>query len=246
MSSSDGIQFDRAEFETGAAPTACAECHSPLAGYYYDVNGQTVCERCRYAIENRFTSGSRLGRFVRATGFGLIAAAIGFGIYYGIVRLTGYEFGLIAIVVGFMVGIAVRIGSNGRGGWVYQGLAIVLTYLAIVSMYIPPIIQGIREMRQKEEAGVVQVSDTTRAGADDNDPTSAAVMKLPRAVRWIIGSALIVGLACAAPFLMGFQNVIGWVIIAIGLYQAWSLNRRGQLVITGPHTIQAAPAPAGA
>ena len=40
---------------------------------------------------------------------------------------------LIAIVVGLFVGRAVRWGSGGRGGRLYQGLAVVLTYLAIVS-----------------------------------------------------------------------------------------------------------------
>ena len=43
--------------------------------------------------------------------------------------------------------------------------------------------------------------------------------------------------ACAAPFLSGFQNVIGIVIIAIGVYEAWKLNKRVPLVISGPHAI---------
>ncbi len=41
----------------------------------------------------------------------------------GIAALTGYEFGLIAVLVGLAVGIAVRKGSSGRGGWRYQVLA---------------------------------------------------------------------------------------------------------------------------
>lgn len=257
MSSSDGIQFDTAEFAADAPQSACGECATALAGYYYDVNGRTLCERCRYAVEARFNGGSRLGRFARATGLGSLAAAIGFGIYYGISALTGYEFGLIAIVVGFMVGVAVRIGSNGRGGWAYQTLAMMLTYLAIVSTYIPPLIQGIREARTQEEAQVLQAAETTPAAAQTAGATPATpatpadatrdrFMQLPRAVRWAIGIALIVGIACAAPFLVGFQNIVGIVIIGIGLYEAWKINRRTELTITGPHIIKASAAPAGA
>jgi len=44
--------------------------------------------------------------------FGAVAAALGAGIYFGISALTGYEFGLVAIVVGLMVGWAVRRGAE--------------------------------------------------------------------------------------------------------------------------------------
>ena len=49
-------------------------------------------------------------------------------------------------------------------------------------------------------------------------------------------------LACAAPFLAGVQNVIGIVIIGIGLYEAWKLNRRVPFEITGPHPVATAAA----
>ena len=48
---------------------------------------------------------------------------------------------MVAIAVGFMVGTAVRKGSGGRGGWAYQTLAIALTYLAIVSTYVPLVVK---------------------------------------------------------------------------------------------------------
>lgn len=246
MSETTDLQFDHAEFENPPAPSVCAECQKPLAGFYYDANGQTVCEACRYAIETRFNSGSRTGRFLKATAFGLVAAAVGFGIYYGIARLTGYEFGLIAIVVGFMVGIAVRIGSNGRGGWVYQALAILLTYLAIVSTYIPPIVAGLKEAAE-QEARIEQANDTSQPSqaaavtAPAPQPNAAPPSTLPAPAQAAIAIAILLAIACLAPFLAGFQNIIGIIIIGIGLYEAWKLNRRAELVITGPHTI-AAPA----
>jgi hypothetical protein len=44
-------------------------------------------------------------------------------------------------------------------------------------------------------------------------------------------------LAFVAPFLGGFQNIIGIVIIGIGVYEAWKLNKRQIVVITGPHAV---------
>lgn len=244
MSEAPDVQFERAEFDDASAQTACAECNAPLAGFYYDVNGQTVCERCRYAIESRFNSGSGAGRFARAVGLGLLAAAIGSALYYGIGALTGYEFGLIAIVVGLMVGAAVRRGSNGRGGWAYQTLAMALTYLAIVSTYIPPIVRGIAEWEPPEavveEASAAQpvsqeiVPDEEVVGDDAGESISG-----PVAVA--IAVVFIFAIACAAPFLAGVQNIMGIVIIGIGLYEAWKMNRRATLTISGPHVLAAAP-----
>ena len=62
-------------------------------------------------------------------------------LYFAVAALTGREFLLVALAVGFMVGTAVRKGSGGRGGWAYQTLAMALTYLAIVSTYVPLVVK---------------------------------------------------------------------------------------------------------
>ena len=62
----------------------------------------------------------------------------------------------------------------------------------------------------------------------------------------------IAGLIFAAyrlPFLRGFENVLGMLIIGFGVYQAWQLNRGVALEITGPHPLApgaSATPPAGA
>ena len=43
-------------------------------------------------------------------------------------------------------------------------------------------------------------------------------------------------LAAAVPF-MGGVGILGLIIIAIGLYEAWKLNRRPRLAVTGPHAL---------
>jgi hypothetical protein len=243
MSQGEGLQFEKAEFENAPAQAQCAQCHRDLIGSYYEAEGQTICEACKYTLESRMTEGSGAGRFVRATGAGLVAAALGATLYYAITAISGYEFGLIAIVVGFGVGSAVRWGSNGRGGKHYQALAMALTYLAIVATYIPPIIQGFREVAAETAAVEPTVAEdgvpsAVPAAAAAPTETADTVEGEPTgAVPTVIAFAVIVAIACAAPFLAGFENIIGIVIIGIGLYEAWKLNRRTTVTITGPHAI---------
>ena len=48
------------------------------------------------------------------------------------------------------------------------------------------------------------------------------------------------GLVFAAyrlPFLQGFENILGMLIIGFGVYQAWQMNRGIDLAITGPHPL---------
>jgi hypothetical protein len=227
-------QFDGAEFENLPAEALCAECRMPLSGYYYEANGATVCERCKFNIEARFNAGSSGSRVLRALGAGLGAAFVGSLVYFLVSAVTGYEFGLIAIAVGWGVGMAVRWGSNGRGGKGYQALAVALTYLAIVSTYIPPIVQEILKPEAVEEGA-------GNASAASADVSTAAEPDEPATARdLVLGVVFLIGLAAAAPFLAGVENIIGLVIIGIGLWEAWKLNRFQELKVTGPHRIASA------
>ncbi|MBI1784261.1 hypothetical protein HYR69_03880 [Candidatus Sumerlaeota bacterium] len=145
------LQFDRPEYGAeGNAHGNCAICARPLLDYYFTLNDKVFCPACRQRAESMQTQGSGLDRFVRAVVFGIGAAAPGAIIHYLILEFTGYELALITILIGYMVGTAVRKGSNGRGGWVYQTLAVFLTYMAIVTTYIPTIIKGVAEGVQKD------------------------------------------------------------------------------------------------
>jgi len=193
-------------------------------------------------VEAAGQEGSGVGRFVRATGAGLGAALGGFLLYFTISTLTGYEFGLIAIVVGVAVGKAVAWGARGRGGWRYQTLAMALTYLAIVATYIPPLVQGIRESRREVTASQTSAGSTTPVAAASAAQTTEEPAEPPTFGRMLFALAVLLLVACAAPFLVGLQNIMGIVIIGIGVYEAWKFNRRVPLVITGPHAIVTAPA----
>src|SRR5687767_14750677 len=97
------LQFDKAEVAEEQALN-CAVCKTPITGEYYQANGQTICPRCRDQVAKMGVGGSGAARLVKAIAAGLVAGFIGFLLYYVILKLTGYEFGLIAIVVGWLVG----------------------------------------------------------------------------------------------------------------------------------------------
>ena len=234
------MQLDRADFGAEPTPATCAACTSQLEHEYYEVNGEMVCGGCRGQMTAASDHCSRLSRIVRACGAGFAAALGGAVLYWAILAMTGYEFGLIAILVGYGVGKAVNWGSRGKGGWRYQTIAMALTYFAMVGAYVPILISQMRSAPPAEQGAAAQSGAQAAAGTtaqpsimDDAEPTLAA---------GLTALAMLVLLICALPFLQGIQNIIGILILGFGLYEAWKLNRRVELVISGPHAIAPVPA----
>jgi hypothetical protein len=241
----DKLQFDRAEPSPGAAgqtgTVSCSSCRSLLPDTYFVVNGHIVCEQCRRSAEANWNRGGAAGRFTTALGLGILAT-IGCSIlWYVVLKATGYQLGILAVAVGFVVGSAVRKGSNGRGGWRYQTLAIFLTYTAIVSSYVPFIIEGMRE-HSAQVTTTATPSENTKLTGDSTADLSKAHKISP--LGFAVGIALLLGILYAAPFLAGLENVIGILIISFALYEAWKLNRRTELNVSGPHRVSTAGASA--
>jgi len=249
------LQFDRVELdetpEARKAP-ACAFCRTPLQASYFDINGQIACDSCRSKIEQQFQKGPGAAGFLKAAGAGLGAAIAGCAIYYAVRALTGYEIGLISILVGFMVGKAVRWGSRGRGGWVYQTLAMFLTYMAIVSTYIPLLIKEIGDQVESKKSavvapGVTSPGSATAPGVGPSKTSAPGAKKATEDTSEMTFGTVAVGLvgifvlAAAVPFLAGFEHILGLVIIAFGLWEAWKLNKRPVIAILGPLDLGAAP-----
>lgn len=250
-----GMQFDQAELGgEGERGFECGFCQAPLVASYFELNGQPSCEACRYKVEAELAVRPGMSGFLRAAMAGVGAAVVGAGIYYAVLALSGYEVGLVAIVVGVLVGRAVRWGSKGRGGRAYQALAVGLTYLAIVSTYIPMIIQ---EIGKEEPAGVEQAAatgDPAPKAVPAAGPGEAAVPAGGPAVEemgvggFFLGLGALVFLAAALPFLAGIENIMGIIIIGVGVYEAWRVNKRLVLSVAGPFEIGrlAAPQPEAA
>lgn len=209
---SESLQFDRAEFSADTpARVVCTACSKEVVQSYYELAGSIICSHCRENRE-RALDGWGLGRFLRAAAVGLAAGVAGAAVWYGVRVVTNYELGLLAIAVGFAVGKAVSWGSSGKGGWLYQLLALVLTYTSIVMNYVPDIVQAMME------------------GVPGPVPVSAYL------------AAFI--FSFTVPFLGGAENIIGMLIIAFGLYEAWKLNKRVDAAMTGPYAVAPAAIPA--
>jgi hypothetical protein len=230
------LQLDRAEFDEQQPAAACATCATALTTEYYEVNGNMVCTACRSQLDADPDRGTRVSRLLRALGAGSLAAIGGSLLYWAILAITGYEFGLIAVVVGIAVGKAVNWGSRGKGGWRYQTIAMTLTYLAMVSAYVPLIIAEVA----KQPAAQTQADGGQTAPVLSGDQASADEPSLAGAV---IAIVMLAAFVCAIPFLAGIENILGILILGFGLYEAWKRNRRVEVVITGPHAI-ATPEPA--
>lgn len=232
----DGLQFDQAEYasqehETPSGPV-CTACKQPIATVYFEINGQIVCEDCRGKIESSLTGGSKTTRALRALAFGIAAGIAGFAIYFGVMKLANLEIGLISILVGFMVGSAVRKGSDHRGGWFYQLMAIFLTYTAVGASYSAAIVpQIIADLRQQH------AQDAPKPEAPNANPDDDANARPSLLLALAVVGGLLLASVYALPIMVGLQQPIGLLIVAFALWEAWKLNVRPQLVFNGPFRV---------
>jgi hypothetical protein len=134
--------LDHGEQPPGAPPRNCTGCHQPIVVSYFDVNGQPFCEACTASIRQAHGAPPGSAAFARALGAGLLAGAVGSTLYYLVAKLSGYQLSILAIAVGFLVGRAVRWATGGRGGMVYQLLAVAVTYAAIAYSWLPFVLEG--------------------------------------------------------------------------------------------------------
>jgi hypothetical protein len=251
-----GLDLQKAQFDVERSDVLeCVSCHQPIAGHYFSARGAALCEGCKFRFEASLTEGSRLGRLFKACAFGLVAAIVSAGVWMAVTELTGYEIGLVAIAVGFLVGQAVNIGSERRGGPLYQLIAVGLTYSAIVATYIPYLVQGIPEAADEGAPTIAVEPDgatynTTEAAesgaATTRDPSlGEPASEIPSTevtmdrLGWVIWALALFAIAAASPFLAGFENLIGIFIIGLALWEAWRRNKRLEIVIDGPFQLGA-------
>ena len=252
-SSSEDLQFEHAEYVNEEQPAVqCADCGNKIDDTYFQRGEDILCSSCRWAAAGPVEAeGSGSGHYLRAGVYGSLAAAAGTAIYFGIVWVTNYELSLIAILVGWMVGRAVLVGSGNRGGRAFQVMAVVLTYCAIVMSYAPFIIQGMVTQEEQAEGAIIGAGEIEAGGPAAPLSAEGETAEEGRATRadpsqeeppttvgdYALAALLLFGLVLASPFLAGFDNIIGLIIIGIGLYQAWVGARSQQLDIAGPFSM---------
>ena len=142
----ESLQFRKAEHAGAATPGAltCLACSREIADRYFHVHGKTVCSDCAQAVEAR-QAAPPVHSLIKAFFYGLGAAVAGSALYSLVAIVTGIVLSLISILIGIMVGKAIRHASGGLGGRPQQIMAVLLTYFAISSAYIPIAIHQYRE-----------------------------------------------------------------------------------------------------
>lgn len=200
------LDFERADFGQASEPEAggpmlCSLCQVPIGDQYFTVASAFVCVRCEGLHRDAGPPGSAFSRFGGSIALGSVAAVVASALWMAVTQLTGYEIGLIAIAVGWIVATAVQLGNRGVGGVPYQVLAAFLTYSAIVMTYVPLLLAEI-----------------------DSESTAAALI-------------VVIPIAYALPFLSGFDNAIGILIIGFALYQAWKMTVKRVIVWDGPFQV---------
>jgi hypothetical protein len=240
----EDLQFEHAEYaEVAPSAPTCGVCKQAIPHAYFAVNHLILCPQCRGRVEQSLRGGSGLARFVRAAVFGSVAGVAGFAIYFGVMKLANMEIGLISILVGYMVGAAVRKGSQGRGGWLYQLLAIFLTYTAIAASYSAVALpQFLTEMRAKKAETAAATPEAPGGAEHAAEAGNRPLGRVPPIVALTIVLFVVLAFCYAIPILVGIQSPISLLIVAFALWEAWKLNKRMRIQFLGPFQVGSGPA----
>jgi hypothetical protein len=247
----EDLQFDRVASESSSAvhpdkvAATCAICRTAIVTEYFDINGSILCDRCRIVAESTAEIPRGIVPLAMAALYGLGAGILGAAVYYAVIAITHLEIGLVAILIGYMVGYAVHAGARGRGARRFQVLAVALTYGAIALAYAPMVFKQAGEIDRGAESA--QAPSTTRSdettAATDN---AAAATSRPNAPRALLAVVMLGALVAALPVLVVFgsfpSGLISAFIMFIGMRQAWRMTAAPRLLVLGPYRVGAAPA----
>jgi hypothetical protein len=231
------LQFQHAEpvaeatAASGSSARNCVVCKQTVGDTYFHAQGQIVCPLCAQRIQTGQQAPPALS-LMRAALYGGVAALGGCTLYALVAIVLNAEIGLIAILVGWMVGKAIRHASHGLGGRPQQILAVALTYFAITTSYIPVILYQAAKNPQRVERRVEQRQAQTKAAPAESRPR----MSPGGLVLYLLMIAAI------APFLSltsGISGLISLFILFIGLQRAWKLTERSEILLMGPYTTEA-------
>lgn len=260
------MNFEHAEDSTNSSPFHCDICKTPINEIYFQINSLTACESCKngYFAEKPGFSG-----YLRATIYGIVGAILGGLADLLITVLTGYQLGIIAIVMGWLVGAAVNLGSRGRGGALFQILAMGLTYLAICGSLGGQIVRSLAEggfdnpipsataspilesepMPSASDTPIVIASPAPQ-GAEEEQHSAEAEAQLTafenteepiEPQSYLLALAMALGLCLALPIIVGMEAPFSLLIYGFAIYQAWSMTKRK--IIEGPFLVGTSMAP---
>lgn len=232
-----------AAVSSAASGSPCDGCKAPIRDTYHEVDARKLCVSCFAAWEAEQKDGkfARVGRAALAGSGMAIACAV---VWFLILKFTGYQLGLVAILVGLAVGGAVKWGAHGYGGWFYQALAVVLTYLAIATSYMPLAFEELRY--QDLEAPAEAAAGETAAPSTESTAPAETPAQPPKTAAKENNLVLVAILAVITGFIAPFLNgIMGIAIVGFALFEAWKINQGGGPAVSGPFKVGASAGPAG-
>jgi hypothetical protein len=129
-------QFGTAEYARKPGAETCQSCGAGISDQYFRVNGALACPICANQAQAKMPKDTHTA-FVRGLTFGIGGAIVGLIVYAAFGILTGLVIGYVSLAVGWIVGKAIKKGSNGIGGMRYQIAAALLTYSAVSLAAVP-------------------------------------------------------------------------------------------------------------
>jgi len=255
--SSEPLQFDRviANDSIGSVPrdravASCEICGNAIDTDYYHVNSKVTCESCRAAVEAALETPRGVMTLLRAGAYGLGAGIFGAIVYYGVIALLNLEVGIVAILIGYMVGYATRTGAGGRGGRRFQVLAVALTYASIALAYTPLVFterseQNAKNLQTAQSLPAPAAGDRREAVETGGAETKTSKPGGPaQATNPIVALGLLLLLIAALPVMIVFgslpSGLISAAIIFFGMSQAWKMTGVPKVEILGPYRVGAA------
>jgi hypothetical protein len=227
----ESLQFTRAEPVGADSPNRprCVACKSALGDTYFHAHGRQVCPACARRIESH-QQAPPAHSLLKSALYGGGAALAGCILFAVVEIMTGWQIGIIAILVGYVVGKAIRHASGGLGGRPQQILAVLLTYFAISFSYVGVAFAHVAKAHAAQQTAAVAAAPGTVTPMPVGQHQTFRAAPVILALAW---------LGLAAPFLAlsNPMNLISLFIIFIGLRQAWVLTGRTDIVITGPYEV---------
>jgi hypothetical protein len=226
------LQFQTAE--TLDTRKRCAACSTVLEETFYQIQGVDVCGNCAAARRAGQDLPDGNKKFLRALAYGSGAALLGWVGWSAVEIITGFQIGLLAIAVGWMVGTAIRKGTEGHTSRKYQIMAVILTYLAISMSFLPILIAD--QIKKRNPAAQQQKKAEPAVTVRPDTPLTLG--------GFFVALVMLLGLALISPLLGAIFNfpmgLISVFIVYLALQRAWQLTQPDDAVIAGPFAIEPA------
>ena len=262
MSDPAGLQFDHAEFEgRNAGGAQCDVCSKAISDEYYTFLGKVLCATCRGGHLEALTRARSGKAFMKAVLLGGATALASGVAYAGLVAVSDMQLALVTIGIAFVVAKVVRHASLGMSGRRFQFLAVVLTYFASALGYFPGVWADFQEVAAEDSSAQTRPAAAPNAAASSetpplppatevaatNEPASAAPGTAPSnepvsVPGFLFAVALLIGIVLAAPVLLIADAPIGFLIVVIGLWEAWKLSAPLPVAVEGPFRVAQQPA----